>query len=203
VGGRGGGGGPRSLAALTIGTGVGGGLVLDGRLVHGASGTGGHIGHMTIDYAGRPCACGNTGCLEAYASGTSIAARAREGIEAGAQSEIARLVGGDLSLVTARAVYEAVVLGDAYARRIMLETAKILGAGVANIVNVFNPEVIVIVGGVTRAGEHLFGPLREEVERRAFPAAVAACRIVPGELAGAAGVVGAAGVFVADRLASA
>jgi glucokinase len=195
--------GSRDMAGVTMGTGIGGGLILEGRLLRGASGTAGEFGHTTIDLNGRRCACGNYGCLEAYASGPNIAARAREGIEAGYESEITRLVEGDLSRITALTVYDALLLGDRHAREVMHETAKILGAGVANIVNMFNPEVIVVVGGVTSAGEHLFAPLRAEVKRRAFPTAVAACRILPGELGQAAGVVGAAGVFVSERGAAA
>jgi glucokinase len=110
------------------------------------------------------------------------------------------LVEGDLDLLSAAIVYEALVLGDEYAHEVMLETAKLLGAGIANIVNTLNPEVIVIVGGVTRAGDHLFGPLRAEVKRRAFKSAVEACRIVPGELPETAGVIGAAGVFVSEMI---
>lgn len=191
-----------SMAGMTLGTGIGGGLILDGRLVHGASGCAAEFGHMTIDFTGRRCKCGNYGCLEAYASGPNIAARAREGIEAGDPSLLVELVDGDLDRITALTVYDALLQGDEHAQAVMLETAKILGAGIANVVNMFNPEVVVVVGGVTRAGEHLFGPLRSEVRRRAFDAAVKACRIVPGELEDAAGVIGAAGVFVAERLAS-
>ncbi|MEQ1856019.1 MAG: ROK family protein [Longimicrobiales bacterium] len=190
--------GARHVVGVTIGTGIGGGFIVDGRLVRGASGVAGELGHIVIDVDGRRCACGNQGCLEAYASGTSIAARAREGIEAGQESEVARLVDGDLTRITALTVYDALLLGDRYARTVMLETAAFLGAGLASVVNLFNPEVIVVVGGVTRAGDHLFLPLREEVSRRAFPAAVAACRIVPGELGASAGVVGAVGVFAAE-----
>jgi glucokinase len=183
------------LAGVTLGTGIGGGLILDGRLVRGACGTAGEFGHTTIDFNGRRCACGNYGCLEAYASGPNIAARAREGIEAGYRSAIVDLVEGDLSRITAVTVYDALLLGDRHAHEVMLETSKVLGAGIANIVNVFNPEMVVIVGGVTRAGEHLFAPLRAEVRRRAFDVAVEACAIVPGEL-DSAGVIGAAGVFI-------
>ena len=194
---RGAGRGARHLVGITLGTGIGGGLIVDGRLVHGAAGIAGEIGHTTIDFTGRRCKCGNYGCLEAYASGPNIAARAREGVEAGAESVILDLVDEDLDRITAVTVYEALLLGDAYAHEVMLETAKILGAGVANIVNQLNPEIVVVVGGVTRAGDHLFGPLRSEVRRRAFRAAERVCRIVPGELPDTAGVVGAAGLFLA------
>jgi len=190
--------GSSSLVGVTVGTGIGGGYILDGRLVRGASGSAGEIGHTTINFTGRRCGCGNYGCLEAYASGPNIAARAREGLEAGYESSLRDLVEGDLEAITARTVYDALMDGDEYAQEVMTETAKILGAGVANVVNAFNPEVVVIVGGVTRAGDHLFGPLRSEVRRRAFPSAVEVCTIVPGALPATAGVIGAAGIFVAE-----
>lgn len=188
--------GVERLVGVTLGTGIGGGMVLKGRPIRGASGSAGELGHMTIDFTGRRCACGNYGCLEAYASGPNIAARAREGLGAGAESVLLELVEGDLEAITAVTVYEALVLGDEYANEVMTETAKILGAGVANLVNVLNPDVVVIVGGVTRAGDHLFVPLRSEVRRRAFRSAVGACRIIPGELPETAGVIGAAGLFL-------
>ncbi|HKJ03434.1 MAG TPA: ROK family protein [Longimicrobiales bacterium] len=186
----------RNLVGVTLGTGIGGGVVLDGRLIHGASASAGELGHMTIDFHGRRCKCGNYGCMEAYASGPNIAARAREGLEAGAESALTRLVDGDLDRLTAATVYQAILEGDAYAEEVMLETAKILGAGLANIVNLFNPDMIVIVGGVTRAGEYLFAPLRSEVRRRAFRSAEQVCRIVAGGLPETAGVIGAAGLFL-------
>jgi glucokinase len=192
--------GVEHLVGVTLGTGIGAGLILNGELVRGASGSAGEFGHTTIDFSGRRCACGNYGCLEAYASGPNIAARAREGLEVGYESVLLDLVDGDLDLLSAAIVYEALVLGDEYAHEVMLETAKLLGAGIANIVNTLNPEVIVIVGGVTRAGDHLFGPLRAEVKRRAFKSAVEACRIVPGELPETAGVIGAAGVFISEMI---
>jgi len=195
---RGAGRGLRHVAGVTLGTGIGGGLVLDGRLVHGACGVAGEFGHTTVDLAGRLCACGNRGCLEAYASGPNIAARAREGIEGGRKSVLTELVDGDLDRITALTVYEGLRVGDAHAREVMRETAEVLGVGIANFINMFNPEMVVVVGGVTRAGEYLFGPLREEVRRRAFEVAVDACRIVPGELT-SPGVIGAAGVFVRER----
>jgi glucokinase len=187
--------GARYVVGLTIGTGIGGGIVVDGKLYHGTSDIAGEIGHTTIDSTGRRCKCGNYGCLEAYASGPAIAARAVEGIEAGADSSLAQLVGGDLSKVTAQTVYDAAQQGDDYALEVVRETAKFLGAGVANLVNIFNPDVIVLVGGVTLAGDRLFVPLRAEVKRRAFKPAVERCRILPGALPGTAGVFGAAATF--------
>jgi len=184
-----------TLVGLTLGTGIGGGIVLDGEIFHGVSDAAGEIGHMTIDSTGRRCKCGNYGCLEAYASGPAIAARAVEGIEAGAESLLPGLVESRMELITAATVYEGVILGDPYANEVMRETAKFLGAGVANIINVLNPAMIVISGGVTKAGDHLFVPLRAEVRRRAFKSAEEACQIVSARLPGTAGVIGAAGVF--------
>jgi glucokinase len=186
----------RQAIGITIGTGIGGGLILDGKLYHGASDVAGEIGHTTIDTEGRRCKCGNYGCLEAYASGPNIALRAVEEIEAGAVSRLPSLVGGDLRRITAQTVYQAAQDGDALALEVVNDTAKFLGVGIGNLLNVFNPEVVVVCGGVTAAGDHLFVPLRREVARRAFKPAVAACRIVPGALAGTAGVYGAAKAFL-------
>jgi len=187
--------GSRYVVGLTIGTGIGGGIVIDGQIYHGASDVAGEIGHTTIDSTGRLCKCGNYGCLEAYASGPAIAARAAEGIVAGVDTRLPEYVGGDLSKITAQTVYQAAHANDEFALEVVRDTAKFLGAGVGNLVNIFNPEVVVIAGGVTMAGDRLFVPLKAEVKRRAFKPAVERCRIVPGELPGTAGVVGAVATF--------
>ncbi len=187
--------GANHVLGVTLGTGIGGGILLDGKIYHGFSDVAGEIGHMTIDSTGRKCACGNYGCLEAYASGPAIAARAVEGLRAGAPSLLPDMVGGDAARITAETVSEAIIAGDAYAAEVMRETAKFLGTGLANLINVLNPEMIVISGGVTRAGDHLFGPLRAEVRKRAFRVAAESCRIVASELGDMAGVIGAAATF--------
>lgn len=191
--------GTQTLVGFTLGTGIGGGIVLNGEIFHGCSDIAGEIGHMTIEANGRKCKCGNYGCLEQYASGPAIAMRAVEGIEAGAETMLAEMVNGKLEDITAALVYEATVLGDAYAREVLVDAARFLGAGVANLINILNPEMVVISGGVTRAGEHLFVPLQAEVRRRAFKSAQECCRIVSAELPGTAGVVGAAGVFKKEK----
>jgi len=187
--------GAKILVGLTLGTGIGGGLVVDGEIHHGVSDAAAEFGHMTINTTGRKCKCGNYGCMEAYASGPNIAARAVEGLETGVESILPELVEGRLEAITAATVYEAVVLGDAFADEVMKETAQVLGVGIANLVNALNPDVVVIAGGVTRAGDHLFEPLRKEVRRRAFRSAVQACRLLPAALPETAGLIGAAGVF--------
>lgn len=188
--------GTRNAIGITIGTGIGGGIIIDGKLYHGASDCAGEIGHTTIDTEGRRCKCGNYGCLEAYASGPNIALRACEELKAGAESRLPTYVGGDLKKITAQTVYQAAHDGDKLAMEVVNDTAKFLGIGIANLLNIFNPEVVVVCGGVTLAGDHLFTPLRREVARRAFKPAVSVCRIVPCELVGTAGVYGAAKAFL-------
>ena len=188
--------GAKQVIGITIGTGIGGGIIVDGRLYHGASDCAGEIGHTTVEVNGRRCKCGNYGCLEAYASGPAIARRAVEAIEAGQTSKLPDYVDGALEKITAQTVYQAAHDGDELAEEVVGDTAKFLGAGIANMINIFNPEIVVVFGGVTYAGERLFGPLRREVAKRAFKPAVAVCRILPAELTGTAGVYGAARTFI-------
>lgn len=189
--------GARHVVGLTIGTGIGGGLIVDGKLFHGASDVAGEIGHTTIDVNGRHCKCGNYGCLEAYASGPAIATRAREVLARdGAGSLMPAMVQGDLAQLTAQTVYDAAKQGDPVADEIVRDTARYLGAALANLLNIFNPDVVVVTGGVTLAGDRLFVPLLAEVRRRAFAPAVEAVRIVAGGLPGTAGVVGAVRTFL-------
>jgi len=190
--------GASNVIGVTIGTGIGGGIIIDGKLFHGASDVAGEIGHMTIDSNGRRCGCGNYGCLEAYASGTAIAERAREALANEQAGVLMTLCGGNLTTVTAQMVYRAALDADPVAVDVVRETARFLGAGIGALLNVLNPEVVVLAGGVVNAGEALFGPLKAEVRRRAFAPAVDACRIVPGELGGSAGVVGAVAGFKAQ-----
>ena len=194
--------GGRNVIGMTIGTGIGGGLILDGKLYHGASDVAGEIGHTSIDSTGRRCKCGNYGCLEAYCSGPAIAERAREAIEREESPAIMELSGGDPHRITAAIVYEAARIGDVVAREVVRDTGRMLGTGLANLMNIFNPDTIVLAGGVTQAGEALFAPLRAEVRRRAFKPAVDVCRIVPGSLPVSAGVVGAVATFKMQALGS-
>ena len=192
--------GTKDAIGFTIGTGIGGGIVIDGRLYHGASDCAGEVGHTTIDSNGRRCGCGNYGCLEAYASGPAIAQRAVEALESGEESSLRRIAGEDYAGITAQTVYEAAHQGDRLAGEVVHDTAEFLGIGIANLVNIFNPEVVVICGGVRRAGDLLFVPLRREVAKRAFKPAVAAVRILPSELE-IPGVQGAARMWLERQAA--
>jgi glucokinase len=195
--------GGRTVVGFTIGTGIGGGIIIDGSLFHGASDVAGEVGHTTIELNGRYCKCGNYGCLEAYASGPAIATRAREVlVREESASALPSMVGGQLDLITAQTVYDAAKAGDAVAEEIVRDTARYLGSGIASLLNILNPDTVVVAGGVTAAGETLFAPLRAEVRRRAFRPAVEAARIVAAELPGTAGVVGAVATFKAQHLGS-
>lgn len=176
--------GTRNMVYLTISTGVGGGAVIGGHLYRGASGNGGELGHVTVDWHGRPCrGCGRRGCLEAYVSGTSIAERARE---------------AGLAYRTAEEVAAAASDGDPGAAAVWDETVEALACGLTSIVNLFEPELVVLGGGVSRSGEQLLGPVRALVAASAMRPAGEAVEIVASALGERVGVVGAAAI-VYDR----
>jgi glucokinase len=186
--------GTKEMIYMTVSTGVGGGFIFGGKLYGGASGAAAEVGHMTILPRGPHCGCGNRGCLEAVASGTAIAREGRELLLRDVPTLIAELAGGDPDLVSAKVVAQAAQQGDAEAEEIIYEAMSYLGVGVANLVNLLNPELIVIGGGLTNMGDALFGAVRRAVDRRTFPIAAQRVRIVPAELGDRVGVLGAAAV---------
>src|SRR5687767_3323114 len=135
--------GGKNVIGITLGTGIGGGLILDGKLYHGSSDAAGEIGHTTIDSTGRRCKCGNYGCLEAYASGPAIAERAREALDDGEGSALLVLAGGDPANITAQTVYEAAKQNDPIAVEVVRETARILGTAISTLINIINPDIVV------------------------------------------------------------
>ena len=160
---RGAGQGLSDLVYITISTGIGGGLIVGGRVVYGVGDGAGEVGHITILPDGPPCGCGARGCLEALCSGTSIARRARARMSG---REPAPTTSLRVEGVTARAVAEAALGGDPLAREVWDETVYYLGVGVGNIVNTLAPEAVILGGGVSTAGEQLFEPLRRQVRER-------------------------------------
>lgn len=190
--------GARHMVYLTLSTGVGGGVIVDGRLYRGAMGNGGELGHVTVDWEGRPCrGCGRNGCLEAYASGTSIGERAAEALATSSNSSMLAA----LERPTAADVAAAARDGDALAIQLWDETVAALACGLTSIVNLFEPEVVVLGGGVTRVGEQLLAPVRAEVEARAVRPAGSPLAILQSALGDQVGIVGAAAI-VFDRIAS-
>jgi glucokinase len=194
---HGAGAGTLNMVYLTLSTGVGGGVVMGGRLYRGSGGNGAELGHVTVDWRGRLCrGCGRNGCLEAYASGTSIAERMHEALalrDGGAASRDG---------LTAADVVAAASSGDPIARDVWQETIDALACGLTSIVNLFEPELVVLGGGVSRSGEQLFGPVREWVRAHAIAPAGRAVEIVPSALGDHVGVVGAAAIAY-DRITTA
>lgn len=185
--------GSRHSVTLTVGTGIGGGLVLDDRLYRGAQGAGAELGHMVVDLDGPRCQgnCPNRGCLEAVASGTALAREARQTAAAAPGSALARAAAEGREL-SGPLVAELAHDGDEAALGVLTLIGRRLGVGVSNIVNLFNPEVVVMGGGVMGAGELLLGPLRAELRARALPPGRDFVRVVPARFGAEAGMIGAA-----------
>ena len=187
---------------VTISTGIGGGIVIDGKVLNGSKGMAGEIGHMTIADEGPPCRCGNQGCWEALASGTALAKAARKRIETGVDTTILSFADGKIENVTAQTVQSAAEKGDSVADQLIRKTAYYFGVGLANLINVFNPEMIVIGGGLSNMGDRLLKPAYEVAERRAFNRVYRTVRFANAALGRNCGVLGAA-AFAFDQMKSA
>ncbi len=182
---KGAGSGTGSLFCITLGTGIGGGIILNGKVWHGASSIAGEIGHTTVIRDGIKCTCGNIGCLERYACSGAILKRVNDALLEGGS-------GSAEPLTNLKQMDEMVMQGNEIVLNVIKETGVILGIAIANIANLLNPEMIVLFGGVTNLGEHLFEPLKEEVDRRAFKKATESLRIELSQLGDNSGVLGAA-----------
>ncbi len=182
--------GCENLICITVGTGIGSGLVVNGKLVRGASNAAGEIGHIKLQMNGGPiCGCGDTGCLEAFASGPAIVALAEDYIKGGKSTKYRELANG--APITPYIVCEAAKAGDPVAQRIFTIIGEYIGIGMASVVNLLNPEKIIIGGGVADAGEYLLNPLSETLKKRAMKIAGETVKIVHAELGNTAGVIGA------------
>jgi glucokinase len=185
------------MVYFTLGTGVGGGVVHEGRLFAGANGAAAELGHLVVQAGGEPCACGGRGCLEAYVSGPALARRLKTALARdGAAASTGDGGGGAL---TGEAVVEAVRRGDRVAVRVWEETMAYLAAGVVSAVHAFNPDAVVIGGGLAAAGDLLFEPLCRLVRQQGMSYLVRDLQIMPAALGRDAGVVGA-GIVARDRL---
>jgi glucokinase len=186
--------GSDDLIYITCSTGVGGGVITGGRLVTGSRGFAGEIGHMTIDIHGPRCRCGNVGCLEVMASGLAIARMAQERLAAGESSSLLELANGAVGEISATLVAEAAGSGDLLASEVMNAAATNLGVGVVNLVHIFNPEIVIIGGGVSKAGDMIFDPVRRLVAERSMPDISVV--IVPAALGDDSGLLGAAALVM-------
>jgi glucokinase len=182
--------GSRNLFYMMIGDGIGGAIILDGKLWTGASGFAGEVGHITIDTEGLQCVCGNTGCLETVASGPNIVRRARERLYRDNTSSLSRL-GLNKNFTAADVAHEARE-GDDFAAMMLERTGKFIGTGVASVINLLNIDCIVLGGGVMDAGPLILNPIIQEAKRRAFQPCFDATQIVAATLGPDAAVIGAA-----------
>ena len=183
--------GYESIVALTLGTGVGGGVVIDGQLYHGSQNTAGELGHTIVDPNGRYCGCGNQGCLEAYAGAKNIVERTEAKIETGQQTILTEATKDGESL-TPRQIAKAAQAGDQLAIEIFAETGRYIGIALTSIAHILNPQIAIIGGGIAEAGEKLlFEPIRAELAKRAMDIP-AQMKIVKAHLGNDAGIVGAA-----------
>lgn len=184
--------GKRHLVCVFVGTGIGGGIVVNGHLYEGATGFAGEVGHATIDWKGPPCPSGNPGCWEGYASGTAMQRRALAALDAGEPSLMRELLAGDPKKMRVELIAEAAARGDALAQRIIAETGEMLGAGCANLVNILNPERIILGGGVIRGVPELVERVEAGIKQRALADAAKAVDVIRARFGREAGVIGAA-----------
>lgn len=187
--------GCRHMVYMTMSTGIGGGIILDGRLYRGPGDTAGEVGHMTIVENGPVCGCGKRGCLEALCSGPSIARRAREKAQASTGSRMVDLAGGDPASITAETVMDAARQDDPAAREIVDETARYMAVGLGNIVNILNPEIIVIGTILVKAQDLLLEPIRAYLRRETWPRVYDKVRVVPAGLGDEVGDLAAIAVI--------
>ncbi len=184
--------GTQSSVFLTLGTGVGGGIVLHGRPYSGAHGIGSEIGHMILKMDGEPCTCGNNGCLERYASATAIIREGRRALEKEPGSLMMEKCGADPEKLDAKMVIDCAKAGDPTAKRVFDAYVHAVAASIVSIINILDPQVIVLGGGVSKAGEFLLNAVREAVEPMIFMKGMPYTRIELAKLGADAGMIGAA-----------
>lgn len=180
------------LFLLTLGTGVGGGIIIDGEVYHGAWDTGAELGHMIIKEGGMICGCGARGCLEAYASATGVVRRTKALLKQGHSTILSQLSRGNPDNITCEMVFEAARQGDVFARWIAEETGKYLGIGVGSLINILNPEMVILTGGMMKAGDLLFNQVRKYAMLNSLKASREGVKIIPAQLGEDSGAIGAA-----------
>ena len=193
--------GYRNVFYTSIGTGIGAGILFDGRIYHGRTGAADEAGHLVIDYHGPVCGCGKKGCIEALASGTSIAkkARARLAETAGRKSAMLDLAGGKMDAVSSEIVGRAYAAGDSLAGEILLETVELLTIWLGNIVDLLEPDVIIVGGGVAAMLDPFFGKIREQLPRWSLNKRCLEIPIVPARYGEESGIAGGAALCLGVR----
>lgn len=184
--------GVNNMACFAIGTGIGGGIIVNGELVMAIGGTAGELGHITIDFNGPRCGCGNYGCVEAFASAPAIATMGVKAVQQGLTTSIGELADYDLNKITPKLIAKAADHGDEIANEIWKDVGHYIGTAVANAIVTFGPRRVVVSGGVSAAGELLMEPIRRTVNNRVFVVPVDEVEVVVGELGSEAGIMGMA-----------
>ena len=192
-------GGVKNLVCLTLGTGVGGGIIIEGKIYRGSTLSAGELGHIPVNADGPRCHCGGYGCLERYVGNAYIVEKAIKAIESGRRSLIKKLSEGNLEAITPRTIFQAARRGDKLAKEIWEETGRYIGVALSGVINLLNPEMIVVGGGVAQAGKLLFEPIRRTVKERAMSLPAGKVKIVPAKLGEDAGLIGA-GMLVKTAL---
>lgn len=184
--------GCENFICITVGTGIGSGIVINGKVVRGSTNAAGELGHIKLQMNGGPiCGCGDTGCLEAFASGPAIVAMAQEYIKGGKSTKFREMAAAEGGEITPYMVAKAAEEGDPVAKRIFEIVGEYIGIGLTSVINLLNPERVIIGGGVAESGELLLGPIRKTIKERAMVVAGNAVEIVPAQLGNSAGVIGA------------
>lgn len=181
-----------NVLGVYIGTGVGGGIIIDGKVYRGFSNVGGEVGHITLNPYGYPCNCGNTGCFEAYCGGSYIAERARQGLKSGYRGKLWGILGGNPDILHVGHIEEGCLLGDELCETLWREVIEYMGAALASLVNLLNPEIIVLGGGVVYGTQRLIDEVRPIVEKRAMAPSIKGLQIIRAKLEEDAAIVGAA-----------
>jgi glucokinase len=181
----------------TLGTGIGGGIIIDKKLYLGPDECAGELGHITVVNNGPKCGCGNHGCIETIASASSIVKRAEKKIRRGARTTLTKEY--EKNSLTAKSIYIAAKNGDAFSKELLNDTGKYLGIAAAGIINTLNPDIIAYGGGLSKAGKFLFSSLKEEAKRRSIKIAFKRVKIIKASLGNDAGFIGAAGLMLEKR----
>lgn len=187
--------GAENLVCITLGTGVGGGIIIDGRLYRGSAYSAGEVGHMPLKEEGLPCGCGGYGCLERYVGNRYIVDELKRKIRRGNPTIIKKLINNDLSALTPEVISKAALKGDRLSIDFWNTVGERIGVTLAGIVNLLNPDRIIIGGGVADAGDPLFKSIRNTVDERAMPVPGKAVKILKAKLGNDAGIIGAAALF--------
>ncbi len=191
--------GVKNAICVTLGSGVGGGLIINGKVYRGSNYSAGEIGHICIDINGPACRCGSNGCLEAFVGNTYIINRAIEQIKSGKKTSLKNMVNGKLSAITPEIIDKAAKRNDAFAIKVWKDVGIYLGIGLSGLVNVLNPEKIIIGGGISKAGKFIFIPLKQELARRTMRQHLKVLSVEKAKFVDEAGIVGAASLAMEEE----